>query len=158
MSKGKHRRPSLRERLTRRRPRLALQPPAPLEWVDLRTSITHLLTPDAAAAGRVRAGRYIALCGAEVIPAGVTRARPWPLRDVPHRDPRSEIAEHPPMIYAVKCKNCPYANRYVDMSTAHDRAGNHARRLRHRIAVTDGQRDTVHDHRHDQTSRGVSLP
>ncbi len=74
MGKGKHRRPSVLERLTRRRPRLALRPPAPLEWVDLRTGITHLLTPDAAAAGRVRGGRYIALCGAEVIPAAMTES------------------------------------------------------------------------------------
>jgi hypothetical protein len=50
------------------------------------------------------------------------------------------------MIYSVKCENCRYANRYVDMSTTHDRAGSHARRLRHRAIVTDGQRDTVHDH------------
>jgi hypothetical protein len=70
--KAKHSRPSLWERLTRRRPRLALRPPAPFDRVDLRTGITHLLTPDAAAAGRVRGERYIALCGAEVIPAGMT--------------------------------------------------------------------------------------
>lgn len=62
------------------------------------------------------------------------------------------------MIYSVKCENCRYANRYVDMSTANDRAGSHARRLRHRAVVTDGQRDTVHDHRHDQISSGVPLP
>jgi hypothetical protein len=70
--KAKHSRSSLWERLTRRRPRLALRPPAPLERVDPRTGITHLVTPDAAAAGRVRGGRYLALCGAEVIPAGMT--------------------------------------------------------------------------------------
>ncbi len=62
------------------------------------------------------------------------------------------------MIYSVRCENCRYANRYVDLSTAHDRAGSHARGLRHRAVVTDGQRDTVHDHRHDQTSPGVPLP
>jgi hypothetical protein len=43
--KAKHSRPSLWERLTRRRPRLALRPPAPFDRVDLRTGITHLLTP-----------------------------------------------------------------------------------------------------------------
>jgi hypothetical protein len=65
MGKGKHRR-------LRRRARLALRRPALVAWVDLRTSITHLLTPDAAAAGRVGGGRYIALCGADVIPASMT--------------------------------------------------------------------------------------
>jgi hypothetical protein len=30
------------------------------------------------------------------------------------------------MIYSVKCEDCPYANRYVDMSTANDRAASHA--------------------------------
>jgi hypothetical protein len=72
MGKGKHSRPRFWERLTCRRPRLALRPPAPLEWVDLRSGITHLLTPEAAAAGRVKRGRYVALCGVEVIPAGMT--------------------------------------------------------------------------------------
>lgn len=72
MGKSRHSRPNLWERITRRRPRLALRPPAPLEWVDLRTGITHLLTPDAAAAGRVRGGRYIALCGWDLIPADRT--------------------------------------------------------------------------------------
>ena len=72
--KAKYSRPRLWERLTRRWPRLAPQPPAPLERVDLRTGITHLLTPDAAAAGRVRAGRYLALCGAQVTPAGMTES------------------------------------------------------------------------------------
>ncbi len=70
MGKSKHRRPSLRERLTRRQPHLGVR--ATIAWVDLRTGITHLLTPDAAAAGRVRVGRYLALCGAEVIPAAMT--------------------------------------------------------------------------------------
>ncbi len=40
-------------------------------WVDLTTLIEHLLTPDAAAAGRLGGGRYIALCGADVIPASM---------------------------------------------------------------------------------------
>ncbi len=72
MSKGKHRRPSVLERLTRRQPHLGVR--ATIARVDLRTSITHLLTPDAAAAGRVRGGRYLALCGAEVIPAAMTES------------------------------------------------------------------------------------
>lgn len=65
MGKGKHRKP-------RRRARLCLRPPGLFAWVDLRTKLTHLLTPDAAAAGRVGGGRYIALCGADVIPAAMT--------------------------------------------------------------------------------------
>ncbi|MGH3902558.1 MAG: hypothetical protein ACRDTA_30730 [Pseudonocardiaceae bacterium] len=71
---NKHRTPSRWERLTRRRPRLALRSPAPIELLDLRTGLTHLLTPAAAAAGRVRAGRYLALCGAQVIPAATTES------------------------------------------------------------------------------------
>ena len=66
MGKGKHRRP-------RGRPRaLRLRPPALFAWVDLRTSITHLLTSDAAATGRVGEGRYIALYGVDLIPASMT--------------------------------------------------------------------------------------
>ena len=61
---GKHTRP-------RGRPPLALRPRL-FAWVDLRTSITHFLTPDAAAAGRRSAGRYIALCGEDLIPASMT--------------------------------------------------------------------------------------
>ena len=40
-------------------------------WVDLTTLIEHLLTLNAAAAGRLGGGHYIALCGAEVIPASM---------------------------------------------------------------------------------------
>ena len=40
--------------------------------VDVRSLVMHLLTPDAAAAGLRGKGRYIALCGAEVIPASLT--------------------------------------------------------------------------------------
>ncbi len=36
---------------------------------DIRTVLTHLMTPDAAAAGRGPTSRYLALCGAELIPA-----------------------------------------------------------------------------------------
>ncbi len=70
MGKSRHSRPNLWERLTRRQPNPGVR--ATVAWVDLRTGVTHLLTPDAAAAGRVKGGRYIALCGAEVIPAGET--------------------------------------------------------------------------------------
>lgn len=62
MGKGKHRRP--RGLSPRSRP--------VIKWVDVRTSLAHLLTPEAAAAGRGSGGRYIALCGADVIPASLT--------------------------------------------------------------------------------------
>lgn len=61
---GKHRR-------ARGRPRLGLRPRL-FAWVDLRTSLTHYLTPDAAAAGRKGGGHYIAVCGQTVIPAAMT--------------------------------------------------------------------------------------
>ncbi len=59
-------------RHTLRRARLTVRRRPLIAWVDLRTSLTHLLTPDAAAAGRRGGGRYIAVCGAEVIPASMT--------------------------------------------------------------------------------------
>lgn len=62
--RGKHRQ-------RRGRPQLGLRPRV-FAWVDLRTSVTHYLTPEAAAAGRRGGGRYIALCGAEVLTAGMT--------------------------------------------------------------------------------------
>lgn len=42
------------------------------EVVDARTLQSHLLTPDALAAGLSAAGRYIALCGEDVVPASLT--------------------------------------------------------------------------------------
>lgn len=63
---GKH-------RITRR----PLRPPRlrTVELVDARTHEAHLLTPDALAAGRRKPkGRYIALCGADVLPASLTVA------------------------------------------------------------------------------------
>lgn len=60
------------------------------------------------------------------------------------------------MIYTVKCQDCPYASRYVEMSTAHDRARGHALRLCHRAVVTDGHTDTVYDHRRNHTASEVS--
>ncbi|MGH3834209.1 MAG: hypothetical protein ACRDSF_00675 [Pseudonocardiaceae bacterium] len=47
-------------------------PPRVVEMVDAPTGTTHLLTPDAAAAGRRAEGRYVAVCGAVVLPAGMT--------------------------------------------------------------------------------------
>lgn len=48
--------------------------PAPrgmVEMVDIRTGENHLLTPEAAAAGRRAEGRYLPLCGVDVLPAAV---------------------------------------------------------------------------------------
>jgi len=59
------------------------------------------------------------------------------------------------MIYSVNCDNCPYAARYIKKSTADERAGTHAHKLRHRAVVSDGFQETAHDHRHDQTSPEV---
>jgi hypothetical protein len=55
-------------RLGRGRPTLRRR--CVIDMVDVRTLLTHLMTPDAAAAGR--RGRYVALCGADVIPASLT--------------------------------------------------------------------------------------
>ena len=52
-------------RLTSRRTRAALR--HTVDIVDLRTGTIHLFT--AAAAGTSRAGRYVALCGADIIRA-----------------------------------------------------------------------------------------
>ena len=43
-----------------------------VEVVDAHTLHVHLLTNDALAAGRHPEGRYIALCGQEVLPASLT--------------------------------------------------------------------------------------
>lgn len=45
-----------------------------VEMVDIRSLVTHVLSDAAAVAGRRGGGRYIALCGAEVIPASLTAA------------------------------------------------------------------------------------
>ncbi len=42
-----------------------------VELVDARTRLAHLLTPDPLAAGRLPHGRYLALCGADVLPAAM---------------------------------------------------------------------------------------
>jgi hypothetical protein len=45
-----------------------------VEMVDARTLQAHLLTDEALAAGRRGEGRYVALCGVDVLPAAlVTR-------------------------------------------------------------------------------------
>ena len=55
-----------------RRKRHQVAPPRRLvEMVDIRTGDNHLLTLDAAAAGRQAAGRYRALCGADILPAAL---------------------------------------------------------------------------------------
>lgn len=61
---GKHR------KLRRHHHQLA-PPRGMVEMVDIRTGDTHLLTPDAAAAGRQAAGRYRSLCGADILPAAL---------------------------------------------------------------------------------------
>lgn len=43
-----------------------------VEVVDARTRTMHSLTEEALAAGRLSQGRYIALCGQDVLPAGLT--------------------------------------------------------------------------------------
>jgi hypothetical protein len=42
-----------------------------VEVVDARTLTVHFLTMDALAAGRLPRGRYITLCGQEVLPASL---------------------------------------------------------------------------------------
>jgi hypothetical protein len=61
----------------RRRHRRAARPVLPrprrlVEWVDLRSTLRHYLTLDDAAAGRKGGGHYVALCGAVILPAGMT--------------------------------------------------------------------------------------
>lgn len=45
-----------------------------IEMVDARTLTAHFLTDDALAAGRRPQGRYIALCGQDVVPASLIEA------------------------------------------------------------------------------------
>lgn len=51
--------------------RLAGRRPRTVEVVDAGTDQAHLLTLDALAAGRGAEGRYVALCGADVLPAAL---------------------------------------------------------------------------------------
>ncbi len=57
---GKHQATAARPALRIRRPRL-------VEMVDARTGEAHWLTQDALDAGRCGGGRYIAVCGADVL-------------------------------------------------------------------------------------------
>jgi hypothetical protein len=61
---GRHRRGSDVLRTSRHRRYVPL--------VDARTLTEHLLTDDAVAAGRLPAGRYVALCGLVILPASLT--------------------------------------------------------------------------------------
>ncbi len=46
-----------------------------VEMVDVRTRQAHLLSDAAVAAGRRGGGHYVALCGAEILPASLTTPR-----------------------------------------------------------------------------------
>jgi ribosomal protein L20A (L18A) len=61
-----------RHRLKRSQVRHSAPPQWAVEVVDARTLMGHLLTLDALAAGRLAAGRYIALCREDVLPARLT--------------------------------------------------------------------------------------
>lgn len=60
-----------RHRLANRRVHHAA-PPRAVEVVDARTLRGHLLTLDALTAGQLPGGRYVALCGDDVLPACLT--------------------------------------------------------------------------------------
>ena len=62
---GKHRRG------VAHRPAAPAWAPRPIEVVDSRTHIQHLMTHEVAAAHR-HAGQYLALCGATVLAASLT--------------------------------------------------------------------------------------
>ena len=64
LTMAKHRR-SAPLRFTLRSPRLT-------EWVDLRSGITHLLTTEATKAGQRTHGRYVAVCGIEILAHSLT--------------------------------------------------------------------------------------
>lgn len=63
-----------RHRFNGRRTRHVVTKRRSVEMVDVRSLVAHVLPADAAAAGRRGGGRYVALCGAEVIPASLTAA------------------------------------------------------------------------------------
>jgi hypothetical protein len=52
-------------------PAVPVRAPRPIEIVDSRTHIQHLMTHEVAAAYR-HAGQYLALCGATVLAASLT--------------------------------------------------------------------------------------
>jgi hypothetical protein len=71
--------------LRRKAAKHRLQPPVRrmVDMVDARTGMVHLLTPDAVAAGRSGESRYVAVCGADVVPASLTELEQrycWPCR------------------------------------------------------------------------------
>lgn len=49
---------------------LAVATPHVIKMTDTRTVVAHLVTDEAVAAGR-RAGRYVGLCGADVLPGSL---------------------------------------------------------------------------------------
>ncbi len=80
--------------------------PRTIDMVDASNLVTHFLTPDAVDAGRRPHGKYVALCGVNVVPAALvepgngyyclpcrqvrcqattTRNRPWLTRWFPTR-------------------------------------------------------------------------
>jgi hypothetical protein len=64
-----------------------------VEMVDIRTGDNHLLTPDAAAAGRREPNRYHALCGADIVPAALVdpgTGNCWPCWSSPIPAQRAE--------------------------------------------------------------------
>ncbi|MGH3832600.1 MAG: hypothetical protein ACRDRS_19530 [Pseudonocardiaceae bacterium] len=64
---------TLREILGRRaRPPVATAPGCTIGFADGTTGIAHSVTEQAFAEGRRAGGRYIALCGARVLPARLT--------------------------------------------------------------------------------------
>ncbi len=63
-----------------------------VEIVDIRTGHNHLVTSDAATAGRQAAGRFRALCGTEVLPAALVDPGTgycWPCRSTTILGPRA---------------------------------------------------------------------
>lgn len=61
-----------RHRLATKRPRIPRhRRPLNIDMVEVESLLAHRLTPDAAAVGRGPGGRYLAVCGAEVIPAAL---------------------------------------------------------------------------------------
>ncbi|MGH3426257.1 MAG: hypothetical protein ACRDQZ_01565 [Mycobacteriales bacterium] len=63
---------TLREILGRGRRARTPVPGCTIGFVDGPTGIAHCVTQDAFAAGRRTGGRYVALCGAQVLPARLT--------------------------------------------------------------------------------------
>lgn len=81
-------------RLGRRRPTLWRR--CLVDIVDVRSLLTHLMTPEAAAEGR--RGRYLALCGGRRYSGKPHRARTRPLRAMRANvrlDPESKIGGRP---------------------------------------------------------------